>query len=80
MREIIRVVQQARKAAGLRVDDRIVLSLQTDDTGLQAAIEEHADTITSETLATNLGSVQASYEVSAKIEGVELRIGLGKTF
>ena len=80
MREIIRVVQQARKAAGLRVDDRIVLSLQTDDAGLQAAIEEHADTITSETLATNLGSVQASYEVSAKIEGVELRIGLEKTF
>ncbi|HMI09839.1 MAG TPA: isoleucine--tRNA ligase [Candidatus Saccharimonadales bacterium] len=79
MREVIRHVQSARKAAGLNIDDHISLVLKTDDTDLQAAINEHADTIKSETLADNLTKTgEKSYEATAKVEGVELTVGLQK--
>jgi isoleucyl-tRNA synthetase len=65
MREVVRQVQSARKEAGLNVDDRIVLTLSTEDKELQAAIKEHADTIKSETLAT---------ELDVKTEGEQLTI------
>ena len=67
MREIIRNVQTARKAAGLNVDDRIKLSLTAADTELQKAIQEHKETIIRETLATEL-SERADYSYSTTIE------------
>jgi isoleucyl-tRNA synthetase len=79
MREVIRNVQSARKAAGLQVDDRIHLCLQTDSKELQQAIEEHADTITSETLATGLvDAPQGQFSQTAKVEGQELSVSLSK--
>ena len=77
MREVIRHVQAARKAAGLNVDDRISLQLDTDDTELAKALEEHHDTIYAETLATKSGSVVVE-PVPAKIDGIELSIYLAK--
>lgn len=53
-REVIRVVQKARKSAGLNVDDRIRLSLHADDDDTAAAIDVWADTIKAEVLATEL--------------------------
>ena len=79
MREVVRYVQNARKKAGLNVDDRIALSLVTDDDELQQAIDEHAETITAETLAVSLGPVDASYEVSEEVDGKSLVITLKKT-
>lgn len=76
MREVVRYVQNARKKAGLNVDDRIALSLVTDDAELQRAIDEHAETITSETLAVALGPVEAIYEVTEQLEGNRLTIAL----
>ena len=80
MREVIRHVQSARKDAGLQVDDRIQLSLQTEDPELQKAIEEHADTIQTETLAQklvpNLEKPLAS--VTVQIEGKALQVALQK--
>ncbi len=77
MREVIRHVQAARKAAGLNIDDRISLQLDTDDAELAQALEEHYDTIYAETLATKSDSVVAE-PVVAKIDGIELSIYLAK--
>ena len=78
MREVIRYVQTARKNAGLNVDDRIVLSLETSDKELQKAIGEHKQTIKSETLAVTLADVADGHDETAKIDGVVLRICLSK--
>jgi isoleucyl-tRNA synthetase len=77
MREVVRYVQSARKKAGLNVDDRIELVLQPQNDELKKAIEEHRETIKSETLATSLhtsGSHQ--YQETVTIDGAELVISL----
>ena len=74
MREVVRHVQSARKKAGLQVDDRIMLQLTTDDEQLRQAINEHAEVITTETLAT-FGQSDA-YSTTVAIEGAELQITL----
>ena len=79
MREVIRHVQAARKAAGLNVDDRIKLALTTDDSELQQAITEHADTIFAETLAVNAEDGDTlAYETDVTVEGAKLTITLAK--
>ncbi len=74
MREVIRHVQSARKKAGLQVDDRITLQLVTHDEQLRQAIDEHAELIAAETLAT-FGQSDA-YSTTVAIEGAELQITL----
>ncbi|MFT8395556.1 isoleucine--tRNA ligase [Propionibacterium sp.] len=53
-REVIRFVQESRKAAGLDVSDRISLSWATSDEDLAEAIEGHAEFIASEVLAISM--------------------------
>jgi isoleucyl-tRNA synthetase len=62
-RDVVRVVQQARKDAGLDVSDRIAL-LAGADGAVADAIRAHAEFIAGETLATSLAVVTAA-EVSA---------------
>ena len=76
-REVIRAVQNARKEAGLEVDDRIHLELQTTNHELLKALEEHAETIHNETLATP-GKVSGGFEKAVKVEGVQLTLQLKK--
>jgi isoleucyl-tRNA synthetase len=52
-RDVVRAVQESRKAAGLDVGDRIRLELTLDPTGAAAA-EAHRDLIARETLATEV--------------------------
>ncbi len=66
-----------RQEAGLEVDDRIHLELQTPDHELVKALEEHAATIHDETLA-KPGKVMNGFEKSVKIEGKELKLTLKK--
>lgn len=79
MREVIRHIQNARKAAGLNVDDRIVLSLRTESDDLRQAIIQFTDEIAGETLADKI-ETDASYSFSAdvKIEGYALTVSLQK--
>ena len=66
-RDVIRSVQDARKAAGLEVSDHIALKL-TVPAGDVAKVEQFKDLITSETLAT-------SFDVK---EGTELSVEVAK--
>lgn len=79
MREIVRHVQSARKQAGLQIDDRIVLSISSDDSEISQAVDAFADVIKSETLAVELNSVvNESEKYDAKIEGKLVEISLKK--
>jgi isoleucyl-tRNA synthetase len=50
-REVIRLVQEARKSDGLHVSDRIRVRWATEDPDLSAALTEHGELIASEVLA-----------------------------
>jgi isoleucyl-tRNA synthetase len=79
MREIIRHVQSARKAAGLNVDDRIEVSFETEDKDILAAIDEFGETIRAEVLADAIThTTYELYQTTAKVEGVPLQISLQK--
>jgi isoleucyl-tRNA synthetase len=50
-REAVRLIQDARKAAGLDVSDRIRITWASDDADMAAALEEHAAGVAAEVLA-----------------------------
>ncbi len=76
-REVIHAVQNARKRAGLAVEDRIALTLGGDEL-LLSAVSEHERLVATETLASSIayadGTVLAAEHTT--IEGRELRIAL----
>jgi isoleucyl-tRNA synthetase len=80
-REIVHAVQNARKAAGLEVEDRIELALQGDPALLEAA-QAHGAYIAHETLAVRftLGDTgeptPEDYVEETEIDGLALRIRL----
>jgi isoleucyl-tRNA synthetase len=76
-REIVHAIQNARKQAGLEVEDRIALALGGDDE-LLAAVRAHEGYVTGETLATSLelGNSDGAAAARAEIEGRELLIGV----
>jgi len=84
-REIVHAVQNARKSAGLQVEDRIELAL-TGDPALIAAAEANADYLSTETLAVQLYLDEAAEAAAAEMEytelttvdGLELKISLSK--
>ena len=78
MREVVRVVQSARKQAGLNVDDRISLQLTTDDKELKSAISEYRKEIDAETLTVTHDDSKDAFTSSVKVDGVELTICLQK--
>jgi isoleucyl-tRNA synthetase len=83
-REVVHAVQNARKGAGLQVEDRIELALSGDDRLLQV-VRQHADYVAGETLAKSLQldgarptwALDPSAHVeTARIDGSELAIAL----
>ena len=81
-RDVVRLVQDARKEAGLDIADQIELALTTESAELAAAIASHRDTIAGETQAvrwheTPLGN--GSFCVTGKkIDGHALSLSLRK--
>ena len=70
-RDVIRLIQNARKNAGLEVSDFIRVGLETSGS-LQKAVEAHRDTIAKEVLAKELmltRLAEGGYEESAEVEG-----------
>ncbi len=77
-RELVRVIQDGRKAAGLEVSDRIVLALDLDD-DLARAFGSHRDWIAAETLATQVAEgdlAGATYRQRFEIDGVRGALSL----
>lgn len=80
VREAIRHVQNARKQAGLEVDDRIDLLLESESPEVNEAIHTHKEIIKNETLTVLFGESNADgYEQTAKINGLEIKIKLNKS-
>jgi isoleucyl-tRNA synthetase len=74
-REIVRAVQNARKSAGLNVEDRINLTLGGDDELIVAA-RAHEDYVAGEVLALSVSYDGVSAGEVAEIKGRELRIAV----
>lgn len=78
MREVVRHIQNARKQAGLEVDDRINLGLAASGE-LAEAIKKHQTEIKQETLAKSIHySGTAGFKVEVQVEGEPLTIALEK--
>jgi isoleucyl-tRNA synthetase len=79
MRDLVRHIQNARKNAGLNVEDRIKLSVESQHELLKRALDDHADTVKSETLAIEIGPLDTpAYQETVKINGQEANIALSK--
>ncbi|HXW46698.1 MAG TPA: DUF5915 domain-containing protein, partial [Streptosporangiaceae bacterium] len=57
-RDVIRLIQEARKSDGLNLTDRIVLRWTTADPDLAAALTEHGALIAAEVLASDLAQLR----------------------
>ncbi len=80
-REVVRVVQEARKAAGFDVSDRIVLGAETVDGDVAAALTAHRQLIAGETLADELFDHSLdgdAFHQAAKIGGEPVTFSLRK--
>jgi isoleucyl-tRNA synthetase len=87
-REIVHAVQNARKTAGLEVEDRIELAL-TGDPALIEAAREHEQYLAGETLALSVGwgetegngaagGSDVEYRERAEIDGLPLEIAISR--
>jgi isoleucyl-tRNA synthetase len=71
-RDVIRQIQETRKAAGLDVADRIVLRYRASDQQTAAAVAEHAGLIADEVLATDFapGDADGPDAVAGELPGL----------
>ena len=79
-RELIHAVQLARKAADLRIEDTVSLTLDVPEQ-LRPPAERHRGAIMAETLASefSLGSAAGDHVEQARVDGHEVGIGLSVT-
>jgi isoleucyl-tRNA synthetase len=77
-RDLVRVIQQARRDKGLEVSDRIRLTIDAPEI-VTAAARTHEALIRNETLALNVGYAPVNDGVSGKVgEEVDVRVGIVK--
>ena len=74
-RELVRALNDARKAAGLEIADRVKVTIDADD-ALQSVIDGHRAYIATEVLATEI--VQGRGDRRLELDGTELSVSLHK--
>jgi isoleucyl-tRNA synthetase len=76
-RDLVRAVQDLRKAAGLAVDDRIELAVKAEGE-VAEAVAAHRDYLLGETLATALhrGPQGDGHDARVEVDGQEVRLWL----
>ena len=75
-REVVRLVQDARKNSGLAISDRITVAWSATDSETTEAVAEHSDWIAGEVLATTFVASSTAHEFSV----AENDIGLSLRF
>ena len=77
-RDVVRLVQQARRAGGLDVSDRIALTLDADDQATVDAVRRHQDLLAREVLAVSVeyAAVPDPVHAGATGDGATVRVGL----
>lgn len=76
-REVVSLVQKARKSANFEVEDRISLEILTSNRLFQSALEKNKDYIEDETLAECVAALaQPSFEQTLEIEGQSVTLKL----
>ncbi len=79
-RDIVRLVQNARKTSGLNVEDRISLSIHSENKLITQSVKEHETMIKTETLATSLNkNNNLAHKIHETVEGKEILIELQKS-
>src|SRR3989344_5388027 len=78
MRELVRHIQNARKKAGLNVDHRMKLRVESNSKEVNEAIKLFKETIFAETLATGDLDCEGDYNEAVKVEGREVTIRLSR--
>ena len=78
-RDLVRMVQQARKDAGLHVADRIALALDLP-ADFKAALAAHKDYIAEQVLAVSIGegAAAAEQQLTQELDGAQFVIGISK--
>jgi isoleucyl-tRNA synthetase len=78
-RDLVRLVQQARKDADLVVTERIVLTVQAGER-LTAALDPHLDWISGEVLAAaaSLGPIAGDHRAEGRIDGEQVVIAFDR--
>jgi isoleucyl-tRNA synthetase len=77
-RELVRVIQNARKNAGFNVEDRIKTKLESESTDITEAAEKFKGLINAETLTVGVLESEPEHTETVKIEGQEVTIALAR--
>ena len=67
-RDLVRTLQVLRKDAGLKVEQRITLSLQTEGKLMQKVLEQYLDKITTDTLTDNFVKTPIENDIEKELE------------
>ncbi len=78
-RDLVRMIQQARKDAGLNVADRITLALDIP-AEFHSALATHKEYIANQVLAVSIGegAAQADTQLTQELDGAQFVIGISK--
>lgn len=77
-RDLTRAIQNSRKNAGFKVEDRIKLGLDSESKEVMAAFSKFKDTVLAETLATGELTGGDEHSETIKLDGQEVTIRLSR--